>query len=289
MERYERAPLTDENRPVERCPMSLMKTVQDAGLGLEPNSQGFSARFPNKRAFKPSRSNRPLKRIELALHMTVIALVIAHLMISPAKADDLTDAVNVERARHGLHALSHEPNLAAWASLNNGEQAYRGLGHHVLRGFGQVALWCGGSPVTPSAAVAVWMSSAAHRHEILRPEVRFGGGVESENGQYWTFNTSYAPFQAPKTIESKPAERTPGQLRSSAGFESTAGSAPSGSAPAPATGTTELMTPLCGAGCSTGPGYSNCAPAFQRGNPGRRGFRRMRWSFGGSINFQIGN
>ena len=100
-----------------------------------------------------------MKRITLGLWMAVY-------MFAPvACADDLTDAVNVERAKHGLLSLAHDESLAAWASLNNGEQAHRGLGHHVLRGFGQVALWCGGSPVTPSAAVAVWMSSPAHRRE----------------------------------------------------------------------------------------------------------------------------
>ena len=70
---------------------------------------------------------------------------------------------------------------------------------------------------------------------------------------YWTFNTSYAPFAPPKTIESKSA--APPQLeRSPLGSnENATGSAPSGSAPAAKTGTAELMTPLCAAGCSTGP------------------------------------
>jgi hypothetical protein len=51
MDRYERNPLTDANRPAKSCSTFFLETVQNTGLGLTPNQSRFSARFPNKRAF----------------------------------------------------------------------------------------------------------------------------------------------------------------------------------------------------------------------------------------------
>lgn len=139
--------------------------------------------------------------------MVALALVLAHALVAPAKADELTDAINVERARHGLCALAFDPSLSEWAKCNNAAQAGTGrLGHHVYGPYGQIALQViVGAPVTIAQAVGEWMQSPSHRALILRADMRFGGGCQSACGKWWTYNLNYFPVQPPKTIESKPA------------------------------------------------------------------------------------
>ncbi len=140
-----------------------------------------------------------MKRIELGLRMVALAIVLMHVMLITAKADGLTDAINVERARCGLHALSHEPSLDYWAVQNNGQQRTRGLGHYIFGGLPivrQNAAW--GQPDIPSVIVA-WMCSPGHRASILSPDVTHCGG--SFDGAYWTCNFSLSL----KPKEAKPA------------------------------------------------------------------------------------
>lgn len=147
-----------------------------------------------------------LKRIELGLWMVVFWLVVAHVLINPSRADELTDAINQERARHGLPALAHDPNLAAWARVNN-STARAGQGPHSS--FWRTPAIAQNSAVNQRSipeVVGCWMASAAHRVNMLNPFARCCGG--SFDGAWWTVNfgnSSAIPNSSPKIVESKPA------------------------------------------------------------------------------------
>jgi hypothetical protein len=117
----------------------------------------------------------------------IAAVLIPHLVF----ADDLTDAINAERARHGLHALVHEPSLVADAAINN----RYGFGHTYLgRAERQCAAW--GQP-TVEAVAAAWIASPPHRAILLARDLTCCGGAFS-NG-VWTCNFSTQPNQAAGT------------------------------------------------------------------------------------------
>jgi hypothetical protein len=122
-----------------------------------------------------------MKRIELSLWFIAFALVIVHVLFVPrVKADELTDAINVERARHGLPALAHEPILAGQAAQNN----RFGFGHHYLgSAILQNAAW---NIHSVGGVVASWMQSPGHRSAILSPYATACGGAY--DGICWTLN-----------------------------------------------------------------------------------------------------
>jgi len=89
--------------------------------------------------------------------------------------------LNSTRASYGLGAVGYDQNLTNWASMNNSQQAARGLGHFVM----------GPARRQNSAAGAgfpgaMWMGSAAHRAALLDPTISWIG--IAAGGAYWTFN-----------------------------------------------------------------------------------------------------
>ncbi|SIO30043.1 Uncharacterized conserved protein YkwD, contains CAP (CSP/antigen 5/PR1) domain [Singulisphaera sp. GP187] len=90
--------------------------------------------------------------------------------------------LNATRASYGLAPVGYDPNLSNWASMNNGQQQSRGMGHHVM-----------GPARRQNAAMgqyasigAMWMNSPAHRAALLDPSIRWIGIAGL--GAYWTFN-----------------------------------------------------------------------------------------------------
>lgn len=90
--------------------------------------------------------------------------------------------LNATRASYGLAPVGYDPNLSSWASVNNGQQQSRGMGHHVM-----------GPARRQNAAMghyasigAMWMNSPAHRAALLDPTIRWIGIAGL--GAYWTFN-----------------------------------------------------------------------------------------------------
>ncbi len=153
-----------------------------------------------------------MKRIVLIVLGVLLGTLLPHLVFG---ADDLTDAVNVERTRHGLHSLAHEPSLAAWAAENN----RYGFGHTIMGpAHRQCAAW---GQRTIGEAVGAWMASPAHRAALLAYDVTHCGGAF--DGSVWTWNASgypppppglggppAPPTWQPKTVESKPQQRPAG-------------------------------------------------------------------------------
>jgi len=78
------------------------------------------------------------------------------------------DQLNALRARYGLRAVAHDAAAVPIAAANNAWQAVRGLGHHVLGGYGQCAAIGMGSP---EAALWAWCGSPAHAALILAPDL----------------------------------------------------------------------------------------------------------------------
>jgi uncharacterized protein YkwD len=94
------------------------------------------------------------------------------------------DILNNVRASAGLPPLAYDHDLAVWAANNNAEQSARGLGHHVNPNCYQNSAW--NTPDAQSTAEE-WMSSPAHRANMLSPNVtRFG--IAYGPGPYWTMN-----------------------------------------------------------------------------------------------------
>ncbi len=139
--------------------------------------------------------------------MVALAIVLMHVMLITAKADGLTDAINAERARHGLSALAHEPALTLWAESNNAQQRARGMGHFVLGPCIRQNVAWGQRDI--ASVVYAWMCSPGHRAAILQPDATYCGGAF--DGSYWTWScssqTAYHTVtqQSPITQEAKPA------------------------------------------------------------------------------------
>ena len=90
--------------------------------------------------------------------------------------------LNGVRARYGLGAVGHDPNLSAWAAQNNAHQQSRGLGHFVMGPARRQ-----NSAMGNYASIgAMWLASPAHRSALLDPSIRWIGIAGA--GDYWTFN-----------------------------------------------------------------------------------------------------
>lgn len=90
--------------------------------------------------------------------------------------------LNGVRAQYGLPAVGYDANLEAWASQNNAQQQYRGIGHFVMGPARRQNSAMGGFAQIGS----MWLSSPAHRAALLDPTIRFIGIAGA--GAYWTFN-----------------------------------------------------------------------------------------------------
>ncbi len=109
------------------------------------------------------------------------------------KGDELTDAINVERAKYGLQPLTYELSLSAWAKLNNEAEERNHLLGHFVRPEGQVCLItepCGSAGLTAAGAVQEWIATDHRQRDFMRPEARFGGGAISADRKWWTYNVS---------------------------------------------------------------------------------------------------
>jgi uncharacterized protein YkwD len=113
------------------------------------------------------------------------ATVTTATVAAPAPAGDpygFTGWLNSVRASYGLPAVGYDPNLASWASVNNGQQQARGMGHHVMGPARRQNSAMGHY----SSIGAMWMASPAHRAALLDPTIRWIGIAGL--GAYWTFN-----------------------------------------------------------------------------------------------------
>jgi uncharacterized protein YkwD len=90
--------------------------------------------------------------------------------------------LNSTRARYGLGAVGHDPNLTSWAAANNSQQQARGMGHFVMGPASRQNCAVGSAATIGSQ----WMNSPAHRAALLDPSIRWIGlaGI----GAYWTLN-----------------------------------------------------------------------------------------------------
>ncbi len=150
------------------------------------------------------------KRIYVGLGVVLLFVIVAHVMVSPLKADELTDAINVERARHGLHALAHSDDLAAWAQHNN-TIATASDPHAAFSQTPAIGQNAAAGPRSVAEVVGCWMASPPHRVNMLLRNATTCGG--SHNGLWWTINLgvgnySEIPNSSPKIVESKPAAKT---------------------------------------------------------------------------------
>lgn len=133
----------------------------------------------------------------------------------------LLDAVNEQRARHGLPSLRPHPELVAAARAHADDQAARGTVTHVgsdgSAGSERVTRagysWAttgenvAGGYDDPAAVVAAWLDSPAHRAILLEPDaVHAGVGFTqaSQDGFRWFWALTVA---APGEVEDTPAVR----------------------------------------------------------------------------------
>ncbi len=124
--------------------------------------------------------------VELLPDGTVIAEMTAPLEpVAPAGDPyGFTVWLNATRAAYGLPPVGYDPNLSSWAAVNNGHQAARGLGHHVM---GPARRQNAGMMAYP-AVLHAWLGSPGHRAALLDPSIRWVGIAGS--GAYWTFNAN---------------------------------------------------------------------------------------------------
>ncbi len=136
------------------------------------------------------------------------------------KGDELTDAINVERAKHGLRPLIHESSLSGWAKLNNEVEERHHLLGHFVRPEGQVCLItepCGSAGLTPAGAVQEWIATDHRQRDFMRPDVTHGGGAISADRKWWTYNV--------QTCEAKSVAGS-ASLKSPEGFAAACSNAP---------------------------------------------------------------
>ena len=93
-----------------------------------------------------------------------------------------TGWLNGVRAQYGLGAVGYDANLEAWASVNNGQQNARGMGHHVMGSARRQNSGMGAA----ATVWQMWMASPAHAAALLDPTITMIGIAAS--GSYWTFN-----------------------------------------------------------------------------------------------------
>ncbi len=90
--------------------------------------------------------------------------------------------LNGVRGQYGLGAVGFDANLSYWASVNNGQQAAMGMGHHVMGPARRQNAGMGGAETVWS----MWMASPAHQAALLDPSITWIG--IAAGGAYWTFN-----------------------------------------------------------------------------------------------------
>ncbi len=90
--------------------------------------------------------------------------------------------LNQTRAAYGLGPVGYDPNLSAWAAVNNTHQNSRGLGHYVMGNARRQNSAMGGY----ESIGAMWLASPAHRAALLDPSITAIGIAGL--GAYWTFN-----------------------------------------------------------------------------------------------------
>ena len=90
--------------------------------------------------------------------------------------------LNQTRAAYGLGAVGYDPNLSAWAAVNNQHQNSRGIGHYVMGSARRQNSAMGGY----ESIGAMWLASPAHRAALLDPSITAIGIAGL--GAYWTFN-----------------------------------------------------------------------------------------------------
>lgn len=91
----------------------------------------------------------------------------------PAGASQFLAWLNSHRARYGLPAVAHDPNLAAWARLNNQRmESARVSGHFCPAVCYQAAFY---GPASWLQAGLGWLASPGHRAILLHPSIRFVG------------------------------------------------------------------------------------------------------------------
>ena len=90
--------------------------------------------------------------------------------------------LNSVRAQHGLRAVGYDPDLEAWAAVNNQHQASRGIGHFVMGSARRQNSAMGSYSVIGS----MWLASPAHASALLDPSISYIG--LAGDGQYWTYN-----------------------------------------------------------------------------------------------------
>ena len=149
-----------------------------------------------------------MRSLKLPLHMLVIALILANILIRPAKSEEFTDALNSARRARGLGAVIYDVGLSSIAAQNNAQQAKRGQGHWVTGGYGQCAY------VGPRTKIGAlygyrqedfigmgYVDSPSHAAILFHPAVKRIGVDQIDNR-----NTIVIAFDdAKKTVESKPA------------------------------------------------------------------------------------
>lgn len=106
-------------------------------------------------------------------------------MTANGTADAFIAWLNRTRNAYGLPSVGHDPNLDAWAAVNNSHQAARGMGHYEMGpARRQNSAWGLGFPGVESA----WMNSDGHRSALLDPTIRWVGIAWL--GAYCTFNAN---------------------------------------------------------------------------------------------------
>ena len=115
----------------------------------------------------------------------------------------MVDAVNAERERHGLTALTVHPRLVLAARAHSADMVGRGFFEHrnpegetvesrvLARGydFAWVAENIAAGQPTAVDVTAAWMGSPGHRANILDPELLETGVGRADGGEmgvYWT-------------------------------------------------------------------------------------------------------
>jgi uncharacterized protein YkwD len=102
----------------------------------------------------------------------------------PADPYSFTAMLNHLRATVGLRPVEYDHDLSAWAARNNAVQCWRGLGHHVNPSCYQNSAW---NTPDASSTLSTWLSSPAHRDNLLAPEIT-RVGLAHGPGPYWTMN-----------------------------------------------------------------------------------------------------
>ena len=132
-------------------------------------------------AAKPAPAAAVAAKVDVAVQP--VAAVVAVQPVAPAGDPyGFTNWLNSVRSQYGLRAVGYDPNLTNWASVNNQQQASRGMGHFVMGPARRQNCAMGNYAVVG----AMWMASPAHQAALLDPTISYIG--IAGYGAYWTFN-----------------------------------------------------------------------------------------------------